>query len=826
MGGIVKRILFVSSVTFFLFTLADAADAQTLAAAPATDSGGLEEIVVTATRREEKLQDVPMAVSAVNGQTVAKYDLFSLDQIQQLTPGVILSPPAAFNGSNAAPTMRGVDSNAMEVSSATVDIYFNETTLDASYALQSIYDIGQIEVLRGPQGTVRGIPSPSGAITIATRRPDLGEIGGYVSASGGNQHVLNGQGAFNLPLIKDVLGLRVAALVDQNDYDNVRSLNNGTEPFHNTKSWRATLDFKPTSSTDLLVTYQDLQSHLRNFQQVYGTGALGPFPPANYNGPAIDSSERLSVESSPSLVSQRARVLTAQASAEFDTNRLVYIGGYQNLATKDLQNLDEGNFIPGNAVDELTSTYGYYQASHELRLESTGTDHPWDYVVGLYYRKTRNQTAVAEPADYLPGAFGAPDAVPSTAAFNPGYAYNLALSVPGLETIGSIFTNQTFHLPARTDLTLGVRYNIVKHEISTIGTLTNGQIAQGFGPNGAPLPAGSCAFVPPSAGGPYAETYPGFCDLALPNMQILNSPQRDHEKPWVYDAALSHKWTDDLNTYLRYAHSWRPGPANLGVNSVDPAIQQFALLEPETSNSIELGIKSQWLDRRLQVNTAVFYQKFQNFIYGTLNIPYVTTSGAVQTYNFLYNVPASVKGIDFDSTLQATEHWSVGLSASWADGHVNGTVPCQATAGGNFVPPGEALDFCHSNAGLSHNPPWSATAQSEFTLPVGTRWESYVRGFYTFYAANDHFDPGFTADSYGLMNVYAGVRSGEQGWDVGLYAKNAFNTSTELHHSLSQLAGPANSTAFFGGALSGYYESGRTLERQVGVSARYEFGSR
>jgi hypothetical protein len=70
------------------------------------------------------------------------------------------------------------------------------------------------------------------------------------------------------------------------------------------------------------------------------------------------------------------------------------------------------------------------------------------------------------------------------------------------------------------------------------------------------------------------------------------------------------------------------------------------------------------------------------------------------------------------------------------------------------------------------------------------------------------------------------VRNGDQGWDVGLYAKNALNTSTELHHSLSELAGPANSAAYFGGALSGYYESGRTLERQVGVSARYEFGSR
>ncbi|MCB2080256.1 MAG: Plug domain-containing protein, partial [Novosphingobium sp.] len=129
------------------------------------------EIIVQARRRDESLQEVPLVVNAVTSEEIDKLNLRDGTEIQNLVPGLQLSNNA--NGIGASGQVRGVQYDANTSANPTVAFYFNDAPIDGGSVLQAMYDIGQVEVLRGPQGTLRGAASPSGSITFTTRKPDL-----------------------------------------------------------------------------------------------------------------------------------------------------------------------------------------------------------------------------------------------------------------------------------------------------------------------------------------------------------------------------------------------------------------------------------------------------------------------------------------------------------------------------------------------------------------------------------------------------------------------------------------------------------------------------
>ena len=191
---------------------------------PALSEQAVGDIIVTANKRAERLQDVPKSVDVVQGDTIQKLNLRSFAEIDQLAPGLSLT---AKDPTTNSVTLRGVGFDPNSGTSPTVDIYFNETPLDASSAFRALYDVGQIEVLRGPQGTLRGRTSPSGAITIATRRADLNEVDGYFQQTLTTQAGINSQGAVSVPLLPGVLAVRAAGLFDRNIGIGVRNLRTG-----------------------------------------------------------------------------------------------------------------------------------------------------------------------------------------------------------------------------------------------------------------------------------------------------------------------------------------------------------------------------------------------------------------------------------------------------------------------------------------------------------------------------------------------------------------------------------------------------------------------
>ncbi len=233
----------MASVSLAALVVPSAAFAQ---AAPADDAGASEdtgEIIVRARRADERLQDVPVSVQAVTGDQLQELAITSADELSKLAPGLTL----VNSGASTNITLRGVTWKPGSGTPST-PLYFNEVPFDPGQTVVSLFDIGQIEVLRGPQGTSRGAPSISGAITLTTRRPDLNEFGGYAQGLYGSANHWAVQGAVNVPIIKDVLAVRLAANIENSENDRIYSINSTVKPKLNDRSYRATVLFKPVDA--------------------------------------------------------------------------------------------------------------------------------------------------------------------------------------------------------------------------------------------------------------------------------------------------------------------------------------------------------------------------------------------------------------------------------------------------------------------------------------------------------------------------------------------------------------------------------------------------
>ena len=151
-------------------------------------ASALEEIVVTATRRSERLQNVPMTIDVATGEQIKKFDIFDFKDVNILAPGLELTNS---QGRDNTATLRGIPFDPDSGTLPAVDVYYNEIPVDAQTAFTAIYDVEQIEVLHGPQGLLRGrSTSPAGSITLKTQDPSLTEFNGYVQATGSDQNAL------------------------------------------------------------------------------------------------------------------------------------------------------------------------------------------------------------------------------------------------------------------------------------------------------------------------------------------------------------------------------------------------------------------------------------------------------------------------------------------------------------------------------------------------------------------------------------------------------------------------------------------------------------
>ena len=193
--------------------------------------------------------------------------------------------------------------------------------------------------------------------------------------------------------------------------------------------------------------------------------------------------------------------------------------------------------------------------------------------------------------------------------------------------------------------------------------------------------------------------------------------------------------------------------------------------------------------------------------------------------------PSLVNGVDLDSAFQFTRQWNFNLAASYSNGHLTGSsIPCSPPSGGTTTaafPPGTHIFLCPSHASVSQAPNLTVTPSSEYDYPVPiiNGANAFLRGLYTFYGRNPHASLFYVTPSYGILDLYAGLRSADGAWEAALFAKNALNAQKILSTSLGNPAIASSSLATTFGS-SGYYNVALTPRQQFGVTATYSFGSR
>jgi iron complex outermembrane recepter protein len=449
--------------------------------------------------------------------------------------------------------------------------------------------------------------------------------------------------------------------------------------------------------------------------------------------------------------------------------------------------------------DEQTQT-------NELRIASEAPVFGFlDYTAGFFSRNTRNEVDVVQLATFLGGSFGPATATPNPFIYNPGDTLSLLIESPKNEKEYSEFLNLTFHLPHDTELVMGGRRLSYKAVGSTDGTV----------------------IIP---------SLPSLHVAALPF-----TPQNLSVDTGIYNFSLSHKLNQNLLVYVNSGSSWRPPATAVGIFNAanDPELTSLLHVKPEQSYSFEGGFKWTFLDNRARVNVAYYHQQFDKFIYYGLPTLYLSDNGSgsptASPFAFTSNPDAVVNGVDLDTAFQFTRQWNVNLAASYSNGHLTGSsIPCAPPSGGTTpaaFPSGTHVFLCPSHASVSEAPNLTVTPSSEYDMPVpAVGADAFIRGLYTFYGRNPHSSEFYVTPSYGLLDLYVGLRSPGGAWEVAAFAKNAFNTQRLLSTTLGTPAITAMGLNTLFGS-SGYYSAVNstamvTPRQQFGLTATYSFGSR
>ncbi|CAN7489090.1 TonB-dependent receptor [Phenylobacterium sp. LjRoot225] len=788
LGGNMKRFICLALASASVTAISSVAVAQ-----PAATSSGdnqLSEIVVTARRREESLQTVPQTVNAVTGSTLERLNIRQFDEVQTVVPGLNLTNNG--NGFSTAATIRGAPFQAESGAQPTVAFYLNDATIQSVYAFQSMFDVGQIEVLRGPQGTLRGQSAPSGSITLATRRPTLGDFGAYGNLTVTDQHARNLNGAVNVPVVRDVLAFRLAGIIDDNRGDGVNSINSTIQP--SSKTWAV----RPSVSLELGgltvdAMYQHLDKRVISYAQVVSVSELDPSLPAAQA--LIDAGDRVGLTNDDNHFRQKQDLVTVNAAYRFAGQKLSYVGSYSKSNLLTFGSQDNANIFTTGAFGQLTHSLAT-QTTNEIRLSSDDRLFGFvDYTVGGYAQDFHTPTDVTQQTAVT--LFGALRAVVETPIFKTGKTHER-----------SIFGNATVHIGDATELSGGLR----------------------------------------------KLWYRDVNDLTVNGARLMND-QRSKAEATLYNISLSHRFTSDFMVYANTGSAFRPGPFVTGVfRPLTPALLGHIDLENEKSKSYELGFKSTFFDKRVLLNAAVFHQDFKNFINRGPSVYYVNVNQvgpSVSSFNFGNSVDAKIDGIDVDASWQVMRGLNISGAVSYAKSKIKNQLVACNDLNGDGVPDvltqaptlaqlqaatgAGALSECLSNDALQYTPKWNLTLQSEYSRPVREDTDAFVRGLFT-YRPKTQGDPGNkfdSVDAFGLLNLYGGVRAQDGAWELSLFVKNIFNTGKVLTAengivgtSIQALQPPTFRTTASSTVTAPYVKVTTTAPREIGVNLRYAFGSR
>jgi iron complex outermembrane receptor protein len=729
----------------------------------------LQTVTVESRRRSEDAQQVPTAMSVLGAQTLEEQRLYRLQDLQQAMPSVNV---AFMHARQSSLSIRGLGNNpASDGLEGSAGIYLDNVYLGRpGMAVFDLLDVEQIELLRGPQGTLFGKNTTAGVLNITTRRPSSTPQGSFASSMGEDGYSQN-QASFSGPL-NDSLSGRIAAYKTyengyvKNQFDG-HTLGGGVR-----QGVRGQLLFQPNDDFNVrwLADYHEEDSSA-------GTRSLFS------TGPTINGVNRYQ---------QRAAAVGAtlvdgrRVNLDADQNVTVFQGGTSLEANWNLpgdftltsisayrwwdftpRNDDELNV---DVMDNVGQSARDKQYSQEIRLASPVGEH-FDYVLGAYYFRQEMSNKVF--TDYGPLA--------DTWNGTPQGALNNVTSIGhgDVDTDSfATFAQGTWHLTPQVDFSLGVRGTYERK----LAQVTRNAPVGGVAVSGAAAAARAGRLGAYDSG-----------DLSLYSF----SPSAL--------ASLAWHVSDQVLAYASLSHGEKSGGVNLSVASAPVAGADSLLIGSERANDAELGIKTTLLDQRLLLNANLFWtvvNGYQTNAYDDVNLTsYLTNAGTVRS-----------RGVEVDSSWRPISGLTINLNGAFNDVRYLSydDAPCPAEVALRPGAPAACDLSGHAVVGASK---WVFNSNASYQWSLHNGLQPYVNGSYAWRShAVGTVDDSRDAQlpGYGLVNLSSGVRGdwGKGQWDVSLWLKNAFDKTyyTTLWNSPN-------------GAYTGVLGTPRTL----GMTARYDF---
>lgn len=784
------KILLSSVAPLALAILAVPAQAQQGAAEPQTDSaeqatGGVEDIVVTATRRDTRLQQTPIAVSAITSNTIQQMAPRDVGDLAAFVPNFSASRIPSFKA--AAFAMRGVGTTTIiPFNDAPIGVVVDDFVMPSIQTqLLDTFDIAQIEVLRGPQGTLFGKNTTGGVVVARSKRPDLGNFGAQVRGEIGDFGTRVLQGSLDIPIIQDVLGLRVVGSYRHSDgymYNNAcygpitpiattafaqsfagqtgcgdgRALG-GDEIFNG----RVKLLWKPSPGITALLQYEmvrdsgDAPGIVNETRPGFVYYNLG-FRPGTGNPlkRAGASSGNFGFNDFDAGQVVNSDGLYANIDVEIGTGTLSSVTGYRSQRSR----------LPGNFAGAV-SPIRLWDASRddnrktfqqELRYAVELSDRI-NLVAGGFYQRDKVDFCVASVLGYLDLLRG-PSAI-GNYADNPQVTCNQQRA-----TSTALFAEANWELTDRLTLTTGGRYSWDKKRLAARAAVFAQQLEGGINPA-----LTWQAFDSPFAYGDF-DRYP---------TGVLRERASWKEPTWR--ASLSYKATQQLFTYFTYSRGYKAGGFNeLGTSGV-PLIQaQLTPYNPEKADSFELGFKSDMFDRKLQLNIAGFYVTYDD-AQRQLLFPFTRSDGtSFSEIRFINAAKIEVKGIEAEATLVPTDGLTLRGTLGYQDGKYKSFVSPTPTAR-NLV-----------DVPLNRTPKWQGSGSASYDIPVGSIGRITLFGSMTYqgrslfnFDLNNPLNDAYL-DARTLFNASIGFADADDRYSIRLVGQNLTN---QLYRTGGQTVG-------------------------------------
>ena len=762
--------------------------AQTPSPAAISDTTDLQEIVVTATRRQQSIDKVPVSITAFSQEKMDEQGVKSIDDVAKFTPGLTFAPSG--DGFTNSIAIRGVSSG---VGASTTGIYIDDTPIQVrsgtgivtQNTYPQIFDLDRVEVLRGPQGTLFGTGSMGGTIRFITPEPDLHNYSVYSRAEASSTK--SGDPSYEMgtavggPIVDGTLGFRVSAFfqdaggfIDREPFNGTGVTDKGMD-YDSTTVVRGALKFAPNNS--LTVTPSIYYQKQRSQDNYFWLALSNPAESAFNNGytqaePVVDSFTL------PALnVRWRLDGMDLISNTSFFYRDLTRVSDYSNF----IFNVFSGSPTPTDPLPgyRATSDDAVRQNSftQEVRLQSTAADSRLQWVAGALFQSSRLYTSqyVNDPqlSDLTQALFGAPVEDVLGEALIDG-RYSGKIDQWATDKQSALFGQVDYDITSQLKGTLGVRVARTTLDFSRVYW--------------GPLLCTQCNGEPEHTGGSTPATTP-----VTPRIELSYQP-------------------DDRNLYYVSASK---GSRVGGVNNPSIAtdtpgcptgLQPPATYRPDSLWSYEIGAKNQFADGHLRTQVSVYYIDWRD-------IQEAVSSNTCVTAAYKDNIGrAKIKGFDVAAEWRVAQGLSLTVTGGYSDAKYAENAYGPAAANGDrpiIVADGDSL-------GVS---PWNAVVSGQYEFNSFQR-PTYFRLDYSYIGKDTDktpqqdpitnvYDPGLVTDSsIRLLEARLGMRFG--GVDVSVFGRNLLNDAPILGVSHD-------------GAGDPLYYATTIRPRTIGLTATYRY---